>query len=283
MSYIPLKKLSLEDVVLDTTRLLVVAIQKVDDVKGDEVSDTTFNKVHDAIFNIIGDFQAYLGTTDGDKATHWFSDTQICPLVQCSRHDNIHDQLNDARHLLGTDGVYVQISSALKTWLDHLVNYGNSCYDSLDNYTCGNSCFFMHDNNHPFPEHRRLLEMNLGLVAVPRALPPFLPLPPDDEDSNYMYTLPDARGDEYGRWVFVPASRMDLGRTLGKPTKLEDGTYEKDEDGKIIYKNPETFERFVDVVEVTKYRDDGAIGFDIPLGQFRSFFYEIANLCVKTK
>ena len=272
MSYIPLKKLSLEDVVLDTTRLLVVAIQKVDDVKGDEVSDETYRKVHDAIFNIIGDFQSYLGTTDGDKATHWFSDHQICPLVQCSRHDNIHDQLNDARHLMGTDGVYVQISSALKKWLDHLVDYGNSCYGSLDDYSCGHSVFYMDQNKHPFPEHRKLLEMNLGLVATP-----------DDDDGNYIYTLPDARGEEYGKWVFVPASRMVLGRTLGKATKLEDGTYEKDEDGKIIYKDPETFERYEDVVEVTKYRDDGAIGFDIPLGQFRSFFYEIANLCVKTK
>tara|TARA_R100001594_G_scaffold88559_2_gene122809 strand:+ start:1371 stop:2186 length:816 start_codon:yes stop_codon:yes gene_type:complete len=270
MTYEPLKKLSLEDVAINTTKKLIIAIRKVDHEKGNEVSVATFRKVDDAMQDIMSDFQSYLGTTDGDKASHWFDDCQIRPLIECSRHENIHEQLDNARHLLGADGGIVEISSELKVWLDHLVRYGNSCYDSLDDYACGHSTICMDQDKHPFPSHQKLLEMNLGLVPVQ-----------DEDNGNFVgliYTLPDARGEEYGKWVFVPASRKVLGKTSGKPTKLEDGTWETDKDGRIIYRNPETFERYEDVIEVTKYGNDGAIGFDIPIGQFRSFFYEIAQL-----
>ena len=74
MTYEPLKKLSLEDVAINTTKKLIIAIRKVDHEKGNEVSVATFRKVDDAMQDIMSDFQSYLGTTDGDKASHWFDD-----------------------------------------------------------------------------------------------------------------------------------------------------------------------------------------------------------------
>jgi hypothetical protein len=262
---IPKIQLTLGDKVLETTRRMVTALSKFDAV-GSIKHNGNCNEVYDAINEEIADFQNYLGATDGDDATHFFGHEEALTIANVSALDDAYEQIAQARWLLGSDANKVQISDCLQAWIDHLYKYANACDKHTFRFFDGHSTFELEDGKHPFPNMQLLLEERLGLRLC-------------IDDGRYYYMAYDGRGAEYGDWQFCPKVEERVCYSQGKPIKLEDGSYKKDEYGKIVYSE---FTQYVDreyIIEVTKHSTDPdqVHTIDVPFGKFYGFYTQIIN------
>ena len=264
-NYCPKIKISLEDKILETTRRMVTSLSNFD-AKGSIKHNGNTNEVQEAIHGHLVDFQHYIGTTCGDHASHWFDDGHWEDIAEIASWDDVHEKLDLARHIWGTSGMYV-VSAVLEAWLNNLKEYADSCAHNLAQHSCGHSTFnLIEETEHPYPSMQSLLEERLGLC-------------PFENEDGLFYKAYDGRGDEYGEWIFCPKIIESVNFSQGKPIRLEDGSYKKDEYGNIVYSEFTKYTHKEEVIEVTKYATDpdAIVGFDVPLNDYYQFYREIAN------
>ena len=162
----------------------------------------------DVINDYIAEFQYYLGTTCGDKATHWFSFPYDEHLLEAHKDPNADDKLDDAL-IMGNDAI-LEGECGLFKWVNNLIAYGESCFGD-PKYLASS----FHPNHLDFhgEKIRLLMEERLGLVA--KHFPEWATWNRDDQ--GWVYTAIDARGYEYGEWWFsIGSVDIDVTKWFGK-------------------------------------------------------------------
>ena len=253
--YKPHKKIPLQSKAIKITRKMLSILASLDrEHKFD--AEECMEVINDQIL----EFQYYLGETCGDKATRWFGFPVSQWLLEAHNDENAHDKLDDAL-IMGNKKILEEDCGLFK-WLNNLIAYGESCYgDSqyLPSTFDPSKIDLVHDL-------RLLMEQHLGMVARPT-------------DEGWVYEVDDSRGEEYGKWWFAISCTSETKYTQGKPIKEADGSYRKDEYGKILYSEYTQYEQVEETIEVTKFfgEDDKYFRLSIPFGEFQTFFNEMVK------
>lgn len=261
--YVPYKKMALQSKAIKITRQM---LRELSHVSASQARDLDERECMDIVNDIIADFMYYLGETCGDKSSRWFGFPVPSWLLEAHKDPKADDKLDDAL-IMGSDAI-LNGECGLFRWLNNLIAYGESCY--------GNSKYLpsTFDPSKIDLVHnlRLLMEQRLGLVAKQL----------DEEDyfgceGGWVYELDDSRGKEYGKWWFAISCTSETKYTQGKPIKEADGSYRKDEYGKILYSEYTQYEQVEETIEVTKFFGDELKFFrvSVPFGEFETFFREM--------
>ena len=188
--YEPYSKMTLQTKAIKLTRKM---LRHLDYVSSSQARDLSAEECMDVINDYIAEFQYYLGTTCGDKATHWFSFPYDEHLLEAHKDPNADDKLDDAL-IMGNDAI-LEGECGLFKWVNNLIAYGESCFGD-PKYLASS----FHPNHLDFhgEKIRLLMEERLGLVA--KHFPEWATWNRDDQ--GWVYTAIDARGAEYGEWWF---------------------------------------------------------------------------------
>ena len=256
--YVPYFRASLQSKAIKITRRM---LRELSHVSASQARDLDERECMDIVNDIIADFMYYLGETCGDKSTRWFGHPVPSWLLEAHKDPKADDKLDDAL-LMGSDAI-LNGECGLFKWINNLIAYGESCFGDSQYLP---STFDPSKLEYPYNKMRLLMEENLGMVARPT-------------DEGWVYEVEDSRGEEYGKWWFAISCTSETKYTQGKPIKEADGSYRKDEYGKILYSEYTQYEQVEETIEVTKFfgEDDKYFRLSIPFGEFETFFREMVK------
>lgn len=256
IEYVPYKKMPLQSKAIKITRKM---LRELALVSASQARDLSSEECMDIVNDIILEFQYYLGETCGDKASRWFGYPVDGYLLEAHKDPKADDKLDDA--LISGRPAILEGNCGVFKWVNTLVNYGLSCHGDSQYLP---TSFDPNALEYPYRKIRLLMEEHLGMVARPT-------------DEGWVYEVDDSRGEEYGKWWFAIKTWTHERFSQGKPIKLEDGSYKKDEYGKIVYSEFTKFEQTEETIEVTKWfgEDDRYFTFSVPFGEFETFFKQM--------
>lgn len=189
--YEPYPKMTLQTKAIKITRAMLKELAHVRDAQS---RDLSASECMDVVNDYIAEFQYYLGSTCGDKATHWFSFPYDEHLLEAHKDPKADDKLDDAL-IMGNDAI-LEGECGLYKWVNNLIAYGESCY--------GDPQYLAHTFDPctiPYEKRqmRLLMEERLGLEA--ERVPDWASWA-DKDNQGWVYKAIDPRGLEYGAWWF---------------------------------------------------------------------------------